>query len=97
MSKKLVNLTFQAVSEEMENILGTYPESPYRQAFASCELRQELIAYVLSRIPNIHAVIDEGELPVVNQYLIGGSSLQQLHLESLIHIAINAVMKKNYN
>lgn len=54
MSKSIVNLTIPWVVAEIEQVLETYPHHPYQQAFANPDLRQELIAYVLTRIHNVY-------------------------------------------
>ncbi len=58
--KTVVNLTQQSVLGEIESVLDTYPYQPYQQAFAIPDLRQELIAFVLSRIPCLYSTMSEG-------------------------------------
>jgi hypothetical protein len=55
----IVNLTQQNVIQEMERVLETYPDHPYQQAFAHPELHQRLLAWVLSRVPNLFMVAEE--------------------------------------
>lgn len=43
MEKTLVNLTLAVVTEEVENILDSYPRYPYQEAFSPSGLRQDLI------------------------------------------------------
>jgi hypothetical protein len=67
MNKRVVTITGQSLTNMLDNILETFPYS-YQQAFANTELRDELIAYVLSRCPYIYlqqswpieSVINEG-------------------------------------
>ncbi|GAB4278389.1 MAG: hypothetical protein Fur0025_04930 [Oscillatoriaceae cyanobacterium] len=61
MSAKIINLTFPVVTASIENILSNYPEEPYKKAFGKGNLRQELIAYVLSRVPNKYTIQEEGK------------------------------------
>ena len=56
MSATIVNLTVPIVTEEIENVLCRYPHHPYQQAFAIPDLRQKLLVYVLSRVPNQYTV-----------------------------------------
>ena len=56
MSHKLTNLTLPIVTQEIEDVLEEYPEHPYQSAFLMPELRQQLIAYVLSQMPNRYEV-----------------------------------------
>lgn len=91
MQKNLVNMTLALVTEEVEIILGSYPKYPYQEAFSPWGLRQDLIAYVLSRVPNKYIAIDSRESP--NQTLqIRCSSDQLLHIENLIHTGIRDVL-----
>ena len=88
MQKNLVNITLGVVTEEVEIILGSYPNHPYQQAFSHSGLRQDLIAYVLSRVPNKYTAIDSGE-SVSNQTIqVRCSSEQLLQIENLIHTGI---------
>ncbi|NES98833.1 MAG: late competence development ComFB family protein [Desertifilum sp. SIO1I2] len=92
MSKKLLNLTLPIVLEEIENVLAAYPKYPYQQAFSVSELRQDLVAYVLSRVPNKYAAVEETE-PFV--YQMGSSvysSKQMLDIENCIHIGIQDIL-----
>ncbi|MEO0852169.1 MAG: hypothetical protein AAFY15_01515 [Cyanobacteria bacterium J06648_11] len=57
----LVNLTLPTVIREIEAVLDTYAQNAHRRAFAIPEMRHELEAYVLSRIPNQYAVVSEDE------------------------------------
>jgi hypothetical protein len=49
--KTIVNLTLPAVIEQIEKIVDTYPYHPHQQAFLIPELRQKLIAHVLTSSP----------------------------------------------
>jgi hypothetical protein len=92
MEKILVNLTLAVVTEEIENILDTYPKHPYQQAFAPSGLRQDLIAYVLSRIPNTYTAIESSESVPNKKVQVRCSSEQLLHIENLIHTGIRDVL-----
>ncbi|UBF27162.1 hypothetical protein K9N68_04130 [Kovacikia minuta CCNUW1] len=59
MTRTIVNLVTPVVMRETEEVLSTYSDHPYQQAFANPDLRQELIAYVLSRAPGSYVVLDE--------------------------------------
>ena len=92
MQKNLVNITLAVVTEEVEIILESYPTHPYQQAFSPSGLRQDLIAYVLSRVPNRYTAIDSRE-SVSNQTVqVRCSSEQLLHIENLIHAGIRDVL-----
>lgn len=96
--KTVVNLTQQSVLGEIESVLDTYPYHPYQQAFAIPDLRQELIAFVLSRIPCLYYTMSEG-IPFAEQCLpnskLPRSPLeQQLHVQNLIHQGIYAIFQE---
>ncbi|MBW4642016.1 MAG: hypothetical protein KME23_03180 [Goleter apudmare HA4340-LM2] len=100
--KTVVKLTQQTVLGEIESVLDTYPYHPYQQAFAIPDLRQELIAFVLSRIPCLYYTMSEGQisLPEVDKecslnYKLPRSPLeQQLHVQNLIHQGIYSIFQE---
>ncbi|MEH2027490.1 hypothetical protein [Nostoc sp.] len=100
--KTVVNLTQQSVVEEIESVLNTYPSHPYQQAFAIPDLRQELITFVLKRIPSFYSVMSDEEIPLAEpeQGSLGYYKLprkpleQQLHLQNLIHQGICLIVQE---
>jgi hypothetical protein len=92
MSKQLINLTLSIVTEEIEHILETYPKYPYQQAFSASELRQDLIVYVLSRVPNQYAVVEENQFSLSPTLLSRHSSERLLNIEHWIHRGIRDVL-----
>ncbi|AOW98041.1 hypothetical protein BJP34_00030 [Moorena producens PAL-8-15-08-1] len=88
MGKTLVHVTTPIVIQEIENVLATYPESPYQELFYQSNIRQDLITYVLSRIPNNYEAIDNSEPSSKSQELQQLSSEQKLYLENWIHTGI---------
>ena len=94
MVKTLINLTQPAVIAEIETVVDSYPYHPYRQAFANPDLRQDLIAYVLSRIPCTYSAIDEQNLPLLNYKLSRSYLEQKLQLENLIHQRICCILQE---
>ena len=61
MEKKLLNLTLAIVIYKIDNILKIYPRYPYQEAFSATGLRQDLVAYVLNRVPNKFTVLEKEE------------------------------------
>ncbi len=90
MSRNNVNLTISVVEAEAENLLHSYPYYPYQQAFAVPSLRQKLIAYVLSRIPHLYAVIEAQELST--DELLHCPPEQRQQIETLIHCGIRFLL-----
>lgn len=93
MVKTLVNLTHQAVIAKIETVLDSYPYHPHRQAFANPDLRQELIAYVLTRIPCTYGALNEQSDSLLtynpNCYLD-----RHIQLESLVHQGICCILQE---
>ncbi|MBD2515615.1 hypothetical protein H6G93_11430 [Nostoc sp. FACHB-973] len=100
--KTVVNLTQQSVIGEIESVLDTYPYHPYQQAFAIPDLRQELIAFVLNRIPSFYSVISDRHISLakaeqeslLNYQLPRKPLEQQLHLQNLIHQGICSIVQE---
>jgi hypothetical protein len=65
MSKTIVNLTTELLTQKIEDVLETYPQHPYQEAFANPDCRQGLISYVLTRIPNEYMSVEEEEQELV--------------------------------
>ncbi|AFY32890.1 hypothetical protein [Calothrix sp. PCC 7507] len=99
--KTVIKLTQQSVLGEIESVLDTYPYRPYQQAFAIPDLRQELITFVLSRIPCLYNTMTEEQIPLLEMdkeclldYKLPRSPLeQQLHVQNLIHQGIYAIFQ----
>lgn len=95
MTKTLVNLTISVVVKKLENILETYPHHPYQEAYANPDIRQTLIAYILSRIPNQYITVDEEEK---SEFICSDSILRSLertlHIESIIRQGIEKVLRE---
>jgi len=97
----VVKLTPQSVVGEIESVLDTYPYNPYQQAFAIADLRQELISFVLGRIPCLYSATDDKSLPDYQLYQecllnfkLPRSPLEQtLYLQNIIHQGIYSIMK----
>ncbi|MEH2307531.1 hypothetical protein [Nostoc sp.] len=100
--KTVVNLTQQSVVGEIESVLNTYPYHPYQKAFAIPDLRQELIAFVLTRLPSFDGAISEGHISLAEAeqgslayYKLPRKPLeQQLHLQNLIHQGICLIVQE---
>lgn len=92
MEKKLLNLTLPVVIEEIEAILETYPKYPYQQAFSLTELRQDLIAYVLSRVPNKYTVVEGTETLEKSILSLPYPSKMLLDIEHYIHLGIRDIL-----
>lgn len=94
MSKTIANLTLLLITEEIEKVLETYPYHPYQQAFDIFDLRQKLIAYVLSRVSSTYTVIEHRE-PIIDPKSVRCSLEQRLQIETLIHQGIQHILQQN--
>ncbi len=92
MSKTIVNLTLPTVVAIIEDILETYPHHPYQQAFSIPEVRQELVAHVLSRISNSYTVIEEEQQSHLSIDSLPCSLESRLCIEATIHEGIEKIM-----
>ena len=92
MAQKIINLTLPVVIQEIEDIFDGCFYHPYQQAFAIPELRQKLIAYVLSRVRNRYAFIEEEQATISNNIC---SQEQRLHIEAVIQSGIHQVFQEN--
>ncbi|MGK7929172.1 MAG: late competence development ComFB family protein [Spirulina sp.] len=96
MAKNLVNLTLLLVKEDLDQILAEQPDSIQRD-FIKRDLFTDLMAYVLSRIPNNYIVLEEGQIPPVHSHLQTESAERQLARERMIRQGIYFVLEKSFH
>lgn len=94
MTKTIVNLTLPILVEEIELALNQYPHHPYQQAFSNPDLRQELIAYVLSRISSLYVVVDEEKQQRAASQKTHHKPEQKQEREAYIHEGIHYIIDK---
>jgi hypothetical protein len=92
MTKKIINLTLPALVAAIEDILETYPDHPYQQAFSIPDLRQELLAHVLSQVFSCYVLIEEEQASSLGLKSSPFSSQERFDLEALIHQAIESII-----
>jgi hypothetical protein len=97
MSITLVNLALPIVTDEIEVTLDTYPEDPYQKAFAIPELREKLIAYVLSTIPSSYTVVEDAQPGIAYPKFPYRSLELRLHIENQIHNGIKYILQSNFD
>jgi hypothetical protein len=90
MSKTTVNLTISIVEAETRKVLHSYPYYPYQQQFSTPTMRQKLVAYVLSRVPSLYAVV-EAQAVLIGEALSCPPE-QRSQVESLIHRGIHHLL-----
>ena len=89
------NLAEQLAIAKIESILDDYPQYPYQQAFAVPQLRQELIAYVFSRL-KANSTIDPEQISWLNYDGCCLGLEQRLYVEVLTHQGIDALLPAKY-
>lgn len=94
MTKTIVNLWAAVVTKEVEAVLTDYADHPYQQAFAIPDLRQELIAYVLTRAPGNYATVEEACDPSSDSCTLLVSAADRLLLRAWIHDGIQHIFDR---
>ncbi|WP_218080787.1 hypothetical protein [Anthocerotibacter panamensis] len=79
MSKQLINLTLPLVKREIDKVLQTYPQRPAQGAFANPDMRQELIAFVLSHIPNTFVAVETDNPERADSHACAAENQYALH------------------
>lgn len=96
MVSSILNKISPVVVKEIEEILATYPQSPYQEVFKYPHYKQILVAYVLSRIS--HQFITTDEIDQHNNLYetdhLHLTMPQLLHIESLIHQGIEQILSE---
>lgn len=88
MTRTLVNLTLPIVKEEAALLAEHFPDAAYQDVLDNADLEQELIAYVLSRIPNTYA-FQEG---IDIDHSRGRTTAYRLRIEALLQQGILHVL-----
>jgi hypothetical protein len=94
MSKTIFNVAQYPIFQEIERILESYPHHPYQQAFAHPDLQQQLVAWVLNRVPNVF-IVTEGTEEASVHLTYAPHSNQQSCLEHVIREGIQEVLAQN--
>lgn len=95
MTRILVNLAPHLVAGEIETVLDDYPYHPHQQAFAIPEVRQELAAYVLDRLPRSYVPnsydVHEGDKATGTNCMV-----RMMDMETLIHAGIQDILRSRW-
>ncbi|MBD3883688.1 hypothetical protein IFO70_18135 [Phormidium tenue FACHB-886] len=97
MPKSIANLTMLVVCAEIEQITDTHYHYPYPYIFAHSDLRQELIAYVLTRVRNVHITVEQEKEADINAETTPCPTEIKLQIEDLIHQGVHYVLQKYGN
>lgn len=91
-----MNVTRLRLQQEISEILAEQPLE-IQQVFANCNLQQELMAYVLSRVPNCYERIDVERSPRSSPRFKPESTIRWLEREQLIYQGIQELFQKVIN
>jgi hypothetical protein len=92
MTETIANLTLTAVMEQIEAFLKNHPDQTYQQAFSHPELRQKLIADVMSRIRGSQVVVDDQNADLSPQKI--HTTEERLQMEALIREGIERISQE---
>ncbi len=59
MEEKIDNLMVPTVNQILEEVLGGYPDYPYKKALTHPDIRRNLLTQVLSQLSNWHPIEEE--------------------------------------
>lgn len=91
----LINLTLPTVIQEIEDVLEEYPENPYHLAFSIHELRQQLVAHVLSHVPNRYVVEGIEESTSHTKVRYASHIAERLKMETVVRSGILNILREN--
>lgn len=95
MSKTIINVTHYPIVQEIERVLEQYPDHPYQQAFAHPERHQQLVVWVLNRVPSVFVVAEETEDAIVHPDYAPYCSDQSSCMERVIREGIQEILSQN--
>lgn len=95
MSQITIDLTLPVILQEIDYVLEDYPEYPYQVAFSLEKLRQKLIAYVLSQVPNRYTVVENTQEPRPDSNCLHLPLPQRLHIGMVIRGGILHLLREN--
>lgn len=85
MSNKTVNLTLLNATKQLNEFIAKHPGKFYRKALSNQEFRQNLIDYILLRIPNRYRSPEESYKPIVSAETIKIVDKEKMQIEKLIY------------
>ena len=85
----LINQTQSIIEREINEILETYPHHPYQQIFAHPDRRQELVAYVLNRVPSLYTSVDITS----PEFTLASPTAILVDVETTIHRGVSQLLR----
>ncbi|QYO62251.1 hypothetical protein [Leptolyngbya sp. 7M] len=93
MTKTIMNLTLPAILEEIDHVLEEEPYRDYQPLLRSMEMRQELIAYTLSRVHSRYRVIEGHERLTAAVRSLSLTSEERLNIEKVVRQGVYDLLK----
>lgn len=95
MSKTITNMIQYPILQEIERILELCPHHPHQQAFAHPDRHQQLVAWVLNRVPNVFIATEEGDEAAIHPNYAPYCSDQRSCLEYVVREGIQEILVQN--
>ncbi|MBD2081564.1 hypothetical protein [Leptolyngbya sp. FACHB-17] len=95
MSKTIVNLTEHHILQEIERVVEDYPQHPYQQAFSHPDFRQQLLVWVLNRVPSVFTLVEDTQEVSVHPTYAPYCSDPQSCTEFVIRQGIEEILVQN--
>ncbi|MDY7016127.1 MAG: hypothetical protein SVX43_21535 [Cyanobacteriota bacterium] len=96
MPKATINLTGSLVVEEIDFFLATYAEDhAYQVAFSQPQLRRKLVEWVLDKIPNRYAALQDTQGRPVYPDFQCASLEKRLKIEEIIRQGIAEILQES--
>ncbi|MEO8892967.1 MAG: hypothetical protein ABI417_15875 [Coleofasciculaceae cyanobacterium] len=85
MNNKTVNLTLLNATKLLHEFIAKHPGKFYRKALSNADFRQNLIDYILIRIPNRYRTVDDSIRSSFSTATIKIIDKEKLQIEKLIY------------
>ena len=95
MEETIDDLMLPKVNEILEEVVGGYPDYPYKKALNNPELRRNLIAQVLSQISNWHPSKEGNKRVAIHPEDLQLSLEDKIHIQNLIRQEIAYIVQQN--
>jgi hypothetical protein len=94
MARQIINLTMLWIADEIAQILDNETEYFEYKTFWNSGLYKELMTYALEQVPNVYAVIEDGQKisDKCNQTYCSGE--RKLQIETVVHQGISNILQK---
>jgi hypothetical protein len=95
MAQTIVNLAQALVEYKVNEVLNSFPGSTHQAIFSGAALHEQLVAYVLKRIPAEYITTQETELCSIDTAINCFSKAQHHQVNQLIHEGIQHILSQD--